>query len=103
MKVLEFYSFILMKDYLILQESKNRPDVFCCEHFVETKWRWKFNEIKKKKKRINQYSDGMQKFRHSVEGYFPSIKRPIKTHQLISIGGVSRSHVFPTQVIGFCC
>lgn len=29
---------ILMKDYLILQESKNRPNVFCCEHFVETKW-----------------------------------------------------------------
>ena len=37
-----------MKDYLILQESKT--DVFCCEHFVEMKWKWKFNEIKKKKK-----------------------------------------------------
>lgn len=24
-------------DYLILQESKNRPNVFCCERFVETK------------------------------------------------------------------
>lgn len=92
-----------MKDYLILQESKT--DVFCCEHFVEMKWKWKFNEIKKKK-RINQFSDGRVKYariRHSVEGYFPSIKRPIKRHQLISIGGVSRSHVFPTQVIGFCC
>ena len=44
----------------------------------------------------------MQEFRHSVEDYFPSIKRPIKRNQLISIGGVSRSHVFPTQVIGFC-
>ena len=50
----------MFKDYLILKESKNRPNVFCCEHSVETKWRWEFKEIKRKK-RINQYSDGRVK------------------------------------------
>ena len=29
------FIFFFMKDYLILQESENRPNVFHCEHFVE--------------------------------------------------------------------
>lgn len=49
---------VSMKDYLILQESKNRPNVFCCEHSVETKW-GKSLGLKKEKK--NQYSDGRVK------------------------------------------
>lgn len=38
-------------DYLILQESKNRPNVFCCERFVETKWGRSLGSKKKKKKK----------------------------------------------------
>ena len=45
---------------LILQESKNRPNVFCCERFVETKW-GRSLDLKKGKKKKNQYSDGRVK------------------------------------------
>lgn len=46
---------------LVLQESKNRPNVFCCERFVETKWGKSLDLKKGKEKKKNQYSDGRVK------------------------------------------
>lgn len=35
--VLSFKHIKRLEERLILQESKNRPNVFCCEYFVDTK------------------------------------------------------------------